>query len=180
VAATTADPAPLAFILQDVLGPSIQKVFLFFICVSMFCSGLITMATNPRLVWAMARDRRLPGHQLLSRVPNATGGPTWATILVAVAPMVPLVYMRSNTDALLDMFTAGTLMPAITYIGMVLLYATVGRRIRPEPGYFHLGRWRQLVVAGALVCLAYELIVLLAPDIFRAPRATRSSRSCSG
>jgi amino acid transporter len=168
VAATTADPAPLAFILQDVLGPSIQKVFLFFICVSMFCCGLITMATNARLVWAMARDRRLPGHQLLSRVPNATGGPTWATILVAVAPMVPLVYVRSNTDALLDMFTAGTLMPAITYTGTVLLYAIVGRRLRPEPGYFHLGRWRQLVVAGALVWLAYELIVLLAPDIFRA------------
>ena len=168
VAATTADPAPLAFILQDVLGPSIQKVFLFFICVSMFCCGLITMATNARLVWAMARDRRLPGHQLLSQVPNATGGPTWATILVAVAPMVPLVYVRSNTDALLDMFTAGTLMPAITYAGTVLLFATVGRRIRPEPGYFHLGRWQPLVVAGALVWLAYELIVLLAPDIFRA------------
>jgi amino acid transporter len=168
VAATTADPAPLAFILQDVLGPSIQKVFLFFICVSMFCCGLITMATNARLVWAMARDRRLPGHQLLSRVPNATGGPTWATILVAVAPMAPLVYVRSNTDALLDMFTAGTLMPAITYTGTVLLYATVGRRIRPEPGYFQLGRWQPLVIAGALVWLAYELIVLLGPDIFRA------------
>jgi amino acid transporter len=168
VAATTADPAPLAFILEDVLGPSIQKVFLFFICVSMFCCGLITMATNARLVWAMARDRRLPGHQLLSRVPNATGGPTWATILVAVAPMVPLVYVRSNTDALLDMFTAGTLMPAITYTGTVLLYAAVAHRLRPEPGYFHLGRWQRLVVTGALVWLAYELIILLGPDTFRA------------
>jgi hypothetical protein len=78
------------------------------------------------------------------------------------------VYVRSNTDALLDMFTAGTLMPAITYTGTVLLYATVGRRIRPEPGYFQLGQWRPLVVAGALVWLGYELIVLLAPDIFRA------------
>lgn len=31
-----------------------------------------------------------------------------------------------------------------------------------------LGRWQPLVVAGALVSLAYELIVLLTPDIFRA------------
>jgi amino acid transporter len=168
VAATTADPAPVAFILEDVLGPSIQKVFLAFICVSMFCCGLITMATNSRLVWAMARDRRLPGHQLLSRVPKATGGPTWATVLVAVAPALPLVAVRSNTDALLDMFTAGTLMPAITYTGTVLLYAAVARRIRPEPGYFQLGRWQRLVITGALVWLAYELIILLGPDIFRA------------
>jgi amino acid transporter len=168
VAATTADPAPLAFILEDVLGPSIEKVFLFFICVSMFCCGLITMATNARLVWAMARDRRLPGHQLLSRIPKATGGPSWATILAAVAPMVPLIAVRSNTDALIDMFTAGTLMPAITYTGTVLLFAAVASRLRPEPGYFHLGRWQRLVVTGALVWLAYELIVLLGPDLFRA------------
>ena len=168
VAATTADPAPLAFILEDVLGPSIEKVFLFFICVSMFCCGLITMATNARVVWAMARDRRLPGHQLLSRIPKATGGPSWATILAAVAPMVPLIAVRGNTDALIDMFTAGTLMPAITYTGTVLLYAIVASRLRPEPGYFHLGRWQGLVVTGALVWLAYELIVLLGPDLFRA------------
>jgi amino acid transporter len=168
VAATTADPAPVAFILEDVLGPSIEKVFLFFICVSMFCCGLITMATNARVVWAMARDRRLPGHQLLSRVPKATGGPSWATVLAAVAPTVPLIAVRSNTDALIDMFTAGTLMPAITYTGVVLLYAVVASRLRPEPGYFHLGRWQPLVITGALVWLGYELIVLLGPDLFRA------------
>jgi amino acid transporter len=168
VAATTADPAPIAFILEDVLGPSIEKIFLFFICVSMFCCGLITMATNARLVWAMARDRRLPGHQFLSRIPKATGGPSWATVLAAVAPAVPLIAVRSNTDALIDMFTAGTLMPAITYTGTVLLYATVASRLRPEPGYFQLGRWQPLVITGALVWLAYELIILLGPDIFRA------------
>jgi amino acid transporter len=168
VAATTGDPAPVAFILEDVLGPSIEKVFLFFICVSMFCCGLITMATNARVVWAMARDRRLPGHQLLSRVPKATGGPSWATVLAAVAPTVPLIAVRSNTDALIDMFTAGTLMPAITYTGVVLLYAVVASRLRPEPGYFHLGRWQPLVITGALVWLGYELIVLLGPDLFRA------------
>jgi amino acid transporter len=126
------------------------------------------MATNARVVWAMARDRRLPGHQLLSRVPKATGGPSWATVLAAVAPAVPLIAVRTNTDALIDMFTAGTLMPAITYTGVVLLYAAVGRRVRPEPGYFQLGRWHRLVVTGALVWLAYELIVLLGPDLFRA------------
>jgi amino acid transporter len=168
VAATTSDPAPVAFILEDVLGPSIEKVFLFFICVSMFCCGLITMATNARVIRAMARDRRLPGHQLLSRVPKATGGPSWATVLAAVAPAVPLVAVRSNTDALIDLFTAGTLMPAITYTGTVLLYAAVAARLRSEPGSFQLGRWQKLVVAGALAWLAYELIVLLAPDIFRA------------
>jgi amino acid transporter len=168
VAAATADSAPVAFVLQDILGPEIEKIFLFFICVSMFCCGMIIMTTHTRLAWAMARDRRLPGHQIFSRVPKATGGPTGATILVAVAAAAPLVLVGSNTQALTDIFTAATLLPAAAYAGTVLLYARVVRRIKPEPGYFHLGRWEGLVIAGALIWLAYEFIVLLAPDRFRA------------
>jgi amino acid transporter len=168
VAAATADSAPVAFVLEDILGAQIEKIFLFFICVSMFCCGLIIMTTHTRLTWAMARDRRLPGHQMFSRVPKATGGPTGATILVAVAAAAPLVAVGSNTQALVDIFTAATLLPAAAYAGTVLLYARVVRRIKPEPGYFHLGRWERPVVAGALIWLAYEFIVLLAPDRFRA------------
>jgi hypothetical protein len=89
-------------------------------------------------------------------------------VLAAVAPAVPLIAVRSNTDALIDMFTTGTLMPAITYTGTVLLYTAVASRLRPEPSHFHLGRWQRLVVIGALVWLAYELIVLLGPELFRA------------
>ena len=33
------------------------------------------MVTNDRLIFSMARDRRLPGHQFLHQVPKATGGP---------------------------------------------------------------------------------------------------------
>jgi amino acid transporter len=168
VAAATADSAPVAFVLEDILGAQIEKIFLFFICVSMFCCGLIIMTTHTRLTWAMARDRRLPGHQMFSRVHKATGGPTGATILVAVAAAAPLVAVGSNTQALVDIFTAATLLPAAAYAGTVLLYARIVRRIKPEPGYFHLGRWERPVVAGALIWLAYEFIVLLAPDRFRA------------
>jgi amino acid transporter len=168
VGATTADPAPVALILEDVLGAGIEKIFLFFICVSMFCCGMIIMTTHTRLTWAMARDRRLPGHQLWSRVPNATGGPTWATILVVVVTAAPLVLVGSNTQALVDIFTAATLLPAAAYAGTVLLYALVVRRIKREPGFFSLGRWERPVVAGALIWLTYEFIVLLAPDRFRA------------
>src|SRR5919198_226244 len=86
VAAASADAAPVAFILRDTLGTSIEKVFLVFICVSIFACGLVIMVTNSRLAFSMSRDRRLPGHQLLRRVPRATGGPTWATLAVCAVP----------------------------------------------------------------------------------------------
>jgi hypothetical protein len=100
-------------------------------------------------------------------VPRATGCPTWATLLVAFLSASLVLVLRNNTDALVSLFTASTLMPAILYTGTVVLYVVVARNSQPQPGYFHLGRWEGPVVVGALVWLAYELIILIAPSDFR-------------
>src|SRR6201993_4346322 len=75
IKAATASSAPVALIVQDVLGGPVQKIFLIFVCISIFACGLIIMVTNGRLIWSMARDKRLPGYQLWQQVPRATGGP---------------------------------------------------------------------------------------------------------
>ncbi len=167
VKATSEDASPVAFVLADTLGPSIEKIFLAFICVSIFCCGMICLATGSRLTWAMARDRRLPGHRFLSRVPRVTGGPTWATVAIATVGVLILLVLRTNTTALIDLFTASTLSPALLYTATVLLYAGFSHRVTPEPGYFHLGRWEKPVLAGAFLWLAYELVILFGPDQFR-------------
>jgi amino acid transporter len=167
VKAASASSAPVAFIVNDVLGGVVQKIFLIFVCVSIFACGMVIMVTNGRLIWAMARDRRLPGHQLWSRVPRATGGPTWATVLAAVLGALITLLLRTHTTALETLFTASTIMPALLYASTVLLYLFVGRRRRGAEGHFSLGRWEIPVIAGALVWLAYELIVLIGPAEFR-------------
>src|SRR5262249_62101429 len=53
------------------------------------------------------------------------------------------------------------------YGSTVLLYVFAGRRRRGESGYFSLGRWEIPVIAGALIWLAYELIILIGPSEFR-------------
>jgi len=167
VRAASASSAPVAFIVNDVLGGVVQKIFLVFVCVSIFACGLVIMVTNSRLIWAMARDRRLPGHQVWSQVPRATGGPTWATVLAAVLGALITLVLRTHTTALETLFTASTIMPALLYASTVLLYLFVGRRRRGAEGHFSLGPWEIPVIAGALVWLAYELIVLIGPAEFR-------------
>ena len=167
VKAASASTAPVAFIVNDVLGGVVQKIFLIFVCVSIFACGLVIMVTNSRLIWAMARDRRLPGHQLLGQVPRATGGPTWATVLAAVLGALITLVLRTHTSALETLFTASTIMPALLYASTVLLYLFAGRRRRGAEGHFSLGPWEIPVIAGALVWLAYELIVLIGPAEFR-------------
>jgi len=167
IKAATASAAPVALIVQDVLGGFIQKVFLIFICVSIFACGMVIMVTNGRLIWSMSRDKRLPGYQLWRQVPRATGGPTWATILAAVLGALITLVLRTHTSALVTLFTASTIMPALLYASTVLLYVFTARRHRAVAGHFSLGRYEIPVVAGALIWLIYELIILIGPSQFR-------------
>ncbi len=162
----SASSAPVAFIVQDVLGSVVQKLFLIFVCISIFACGLVIMVTNGRLIWSMSRDKRLPGYQLWRQVPRATGGPTWATVLAAVLGAAITLVLRTHTAALVTLFTASTIMPALLYGSTVLLYVFTARR-RRERGHFSLGRWEIPVIAGALIWIAYELIVLIGPAEFR-------------
>jgi amino acid transporter len=157
-----ASTAPVAYIVQHVLGGVIAKIFLIFVCVSIFACGMVIMVTNGRLIFSMARDRRLPGHQFLSRVPKATAGPSWATVLAAVLGAIIVIALRTSPAALATLFTASTIMPALLYAGTVLLYVFT-RRSQPRP----FGRYEWPVIAGAVIWLAYELIVLIGPGIFR-------------
>jgi amino acid transporter len=168
--AAYASTAPVASIVHDVLGGVVQKIFLVFVCVSIFACGLIIMVTNSRLIFSMSRDRRLPGHQLLHQVPRATGGPPWATILAAVLSGAIALALRTHTAALTTLFTASTIMPALLYAGTVLLYVATARRGVGEsqgttPRSF--GRFELPIVAGAVIWLAYELIILIGPGEFR-------------
>jgi amino acid transporter len=126
------------------------------------------MATASRLAWAMARDHRLPAHRTLAQVPRPSGGPPWATVLVAGSSALIVVTLGGNPDALTTLFTASTLLPAILYTATVVLYAWVARRHPPAfETPFQLGVWERPVVIGALWWLGYELVVLLAPAQFR-------------
>jgi amino acid transporter len=153
--------APVAYIVGSVLGSVVQKIFLVFVVVSIFACGLVIMVTNGRLIFSMARDRRLPGHTFLSRVPRSTGGPSWATVLAATLGGIIVLVLLADTNALFTLFTASTIMPALLYAGTVLLYIATRR------GHGRYGKWEWPIITGAVIWLAYELIVLIGPGVFR-------------
>ena len=165
--AATANSAPVAFIIRNVLGGVVAKIFLVFVSISIFACGLVIMVTNSRLIFSMARDRRLPGHQLWSKVPRATGGPSWATALAGAIGIGIVVVLRNNSNALVQLFTASTIMPALLYAATIILFITTSHRIETEEGHFNLGKWQNPVVALSLLWLAFELVILIGPAEFR-------------
>jgi len=159
---------PVATIITSVLGPFVGKGLLVLVVISIFSCGLVITLSGTRLVWAMSRDERFPGWQLLRRVSAKRHTPVLATLGYCFVSQAILAIFSSTDDALFILFSAATLLPAIIYAGTVLLYIAKRRSLPPSKG-FALGRWEIPVLVLASVWLVYELLIFR-DDSFAQPR----------
>jgi amino acid transporter len=56
MSAVSKSSAPIAFLVEGILGTFASKILLFIVCISIFACGMINLMTNTRLIYAMARD----------------------------------------------------------------------------------------------------------------------------
>lgn len=161
VDAVTADPSPVAAIIRDQLGPVWERLLLGGIVFAFFGAGMVVMAACSRQVFAMARDERFPAHRIMRRVNPRTQTPVVATLLILVIGVVLMVALPG--DALLQLILGGTMLPALTYGAIVILYLVVRKRLEAKPGGFNLGRLELPVTIVALVWVALVLVVLVTP-----------------
>ena len=117
--------------------------------------------------YAMARDSRFPVHNLMQRINPRTQTPVPATILIFVVGVLLMLVLPGA--ALLDLITAGTLFPAVTYGMTIVLYLAVRRRLDNKEGAFDLGRFELPVAIAALVWSAIAIFVLVAPATATVP-----------
>jgi amino acid transporter len=165
VTALAEDPAalaqsdtPVADVIARVLGSYVGKGLLVLVVISIFSCGLVILLSGTRLVWAMSRDKRFPGWQLLRRINGSTGTPMNAAVLVFVIAQILLATFARSTQALFSLFSAATLLPAIIYAATTALYIAKRRSLPPSRG-FQLGRWEVPVLVLAAVWLVYELLI---------------------
>lgn len=159
---------PVASVITSVLGPVIGNILLVLVVISIFSCGLVITLSGTRLVWAMSRDKRFPGWQMLRTVSRSRGTPVAATGFVFVITQMILAIFGSSSDALFSLFAAATLLPAIIYAGTVAMYAIKRRSLPPSKG-FTLGKWEIPVIILASVWLVYELLIFR-DDSFAQPR----------
>ncbi|MFJ4295624.1 APC family permease [Curtobacterium sp. NPDC089689] len=149
---------PVATIITSVLGPVIGKILLVLVVISIFSCGLVITLSGSRLVWAMSRDKRFPGWQLLRTVSRSRATPVAATAFVLVISQLILAIFANTSDALFSLFSAATLLPAIIYAGTVLMYA-IKRKALPASKGFSLGKWEVPIIVFAGIWLIYELLI---------------------
>ncbi|MGW7174286.1 APC family permease [Streptomyces xanthophaeus] len=158
----SADGSPVAAIMRDHLGPTTEKTLLAAIAIAFFGAGIVVMVSCARLVYAMSRDGRFPAHRLMRRVNPHTRTPIPATVLVFALGLVLMLALPGA--ALLELVTASTILPAVTYGSTIVLYLAVRGRLSRKKGAFDLGRSELPVAVCALVWTLIALFVLVTPN----------------
>lgn len=149
---------PVATVITAVLGSVVGKILLVLVVVSIFSCGLVITLSGTRLVYAMSRDERFPGWRLLGRIHPRTATPLNATVFMMLIAQIILAVFSRSTDALFELFSAATLLPAVIYAGTVAMYAAKRSSLPPSQG-FSLGKWEIPVLVLAAVWLVYELLI---------------------
>ncbi len=155
----SASATPVSDIIHGTLGNIIGSIFLVLVTFSIFACGLVIFITATRLTWAMSRDRRFPGHALFSQVNERTHTPIAATVLLAVLLEVVLAVFANQQNALTNLFTASTLLPAIIYLGTVILYVVTRNKLPYDERAFRLGAFEWPVIILSIVWLVFEIAI---------------------
>ncbi|BCI78919.1 amino acid permease [Mycolicibacterium sp. TY66] len=159
--------SPVALVIREQLGPVAERILLAGIVLAMFGAGLVVMAACSRQVFAMARDARFPAHRVMRKVNPRTQTPVPATLLILAVGVVLMATLRGA--ALIQLIIASTILPALIYGAIVVLYLAVRRRLEHKEGGFSLGRFELPVAGVALVWVAVAIFVLVTPTTARVP-----------
>lgn len=162
VTAVSTGGSPVAAIIRSQLGPVAERILLAGLVFAMFGAGMVVMAACSRQVFAMARDERFPAHALMLRVNPRTQTPVPATILILAVGIVLMLALPG--EALLQLIIGSTILPALIYGAIVVLYLVVRKRLEHKEGGFSLGRFELPVAVAAVIWVAFVLFVLVTPE----------------
>ena len=157
----TASDSPVATIIKDQLGANMERILLVGIACAFFGAGLAVMTSASRLVFAMSRDGRFPGHRVMRRVNARTQTPVPATLLTLAVGVVMMVALPGH--ALLQLIIAGTISSSLLYGATIVLYVAVRGRLDQREGSFDLGRFELPVAVAALVWVVVAVLSVVTP-----------------
>jgi urea carboxylase system permease len=145
----------LPYIVKQALGNTTGNVFLIDSAIAITVCCLAVHTACIRMMFAMARDGRLPFGPQVARVSGRGKVPVVPAIVVGVLTIALLAVNIGNQSAFLALISVAIIMFYLAYLcvtGPMLLRRLRGTWPKPDHGpYFSLGRWGLLVNAFAVV-----------------------------
>jgi urea carboxylase system permease len=145
----------LPYIVKQVLGNTAGNVFLIDAALAITVCCLAIETACIRLLFAMARDGRLPFGRHIARVSGRRKVPIVPALVTGILTLALLAVNIANQAAFVTLTSVAIVMFYMCYLGVtgpMLLRRLRGRWPTPEHGdYFSLGRWGTPVNALAVV-----------------------------
>lgn len=160
----------MPYVFQSTLGKTVGDMLL--VCVAIAVLGAITalQATAGRVIFAMARNNRLPFSSSLSRVSPKWKTPIAPVVVVGVGGCALLFLNLGNTRIFSTIASVGIVLYYISYLFVVMAMLIARLRgqwphARKGP-YFSLGRWGFAVNLGAVIGTSALIIDTAWPRAF--------------
>jgi urea carboxylase system permease len=145
----------LPYIVKQALGNTTGNVFLVDAALAITVCTLAIETACIRLLFAMARDGRLPFGHAIARVSGRRKVPIVPALVTGFLTLALLALNIANQSAFVTLTSVAIVMFYMCYLGVtgpMLLKRLRGQWPRPEHGsYFSLGRWGTLVNALAVI-----------------------------
>ena len=148
--------------MKQALGSTPGNLFLIVAAIAISVCTLAVMASCIRLLFAMARDGRLPFGTQIARVSGHRKVPVVPALVVGILALGLLAINFGNQSAFIALTSVAIVMFYIAYLGVtggMLVRRIRGTWPKPDHGpYFSLGRWGFLV---NLIAVVYGLVVAI-------------------
>jgi urea carboxylase system permease len=136
--------AGLQFVILDVLGNTIGKIFLICVVIAVTVCCLAVHTATIRMMFAMARDNNLPAGSALARIHPVTKTPIIPAVLTGAIAIVILVVNIDQPQIFTVVTSIGIIMIYIAYllVTVPMLIARLQGRWDPAgaKGFFSLGK----------------------------------------
>jgi amino acid transporter len=157
----------LQFVVLDVLGDTIGKIFLICVAIAVTVCCLAVHTATIRMAFAMARDNNLPAGERVATVHPKTKTPIVPAVISGALAILILVVNINQPQIFTVITSIGIIMIYIAYL--LVTGPMLARRLRgewppkdaKERGFFTLGRWGlpiNLIAVGWGVFMALNLI----------------------
>ena len=155
----------MPYLLKSTLGTGMGDAFLICSAIAITVCCLAVQTAAIRMIFAMARDNRLPFATALRRVSPRAKTPTWPALITGALTVLLLVINIGNQRVFFILTSVAIILFYIPYLmvtGPLLLRRLRGTWPRNDHGpHFSLGRWGTAVNAFA-VLYGLAMIVNLA------------------
>jgi len=147
----SSDAGGLPFLIKEVLGDGPGKLFVGASVAAVFVCALAVQANAARVLFAMARDRAVPGWSWLGRVSEEQRSPRAAAILIGVLGVVLLLANMEFSNTMTALVCVSIVWANLAYlftIGQMFVRSLLQAR-GDTKGF--LGRWALPLSAAAFV-----------------------------